>query len=707
MSERSVPRLLVLQVLVVAILATLLGRLWFLQIYDGDTYAQQAATNRVRDVVTPAPRGEIVDSRGRPLITNRTALVVSVNRSVLRLEPDDGAAVLARLAPVISMDPGVLVRTITPCGEPLPDGRRARAQEDGCWIGSPYQPIPVATYDAGDEAGRAAVLRIQENLEDYPGVTADFEAVRDYPRGTLAAHALGYLGPIARGEVGTPGYQGVQETALIGRSGVEQSYEQELRGVDGIEQLLVDKDGNVTGTASTTAPRAGDELVLSIDAEVQALAERELKAAIEAARTRPYYSPEPGLPPTNVADTGSVVVMEAKTGRIVALASFPSYDPAEFTGGIGEDRYAALTAEENGAPLLFRATQGGYAPASTFKVISAAATVMNGQTTFDTVSECPARFGPTNQQNFEGRGSSAVSLRRAIVQSCDTNFYKFAYDAWLADGGNRPVAEPKDPMINMALAFGLGAKTGVDLPGESGGLIPTRDWRTGYWEALKDDFCAGAVNPAFTPERRAGNQEACTDGYRFVGGAATNFAIGQGETLVTPLQLASVYGTIANGGTIMRPTVARGVLSADGTRRTEIAPTAMGTVPVDPEVLAQLRDALRGVTSEPGGTGFGTFGDLPLAVAGKTGTGQVTGKQDTSWFASFAPYDDPELVVVAMVSQGGTGSATAAPLVRKVYEGIFGLTGQPALLPGGTLPATLPVVRPDGTIAPPAPPAGP
>jgi len=689
-ADRSRRRLFVLRVLVLAILLTLFGRLWFLQVHDGQSYVEAASANRTRAVVTPATRGEVFDAQGRPLIANRTALVVSVNRSLLLREPQDGAPVLERLAPVVGLTPEALLQRITPCGTRLPDGTHARPA-DGCWAGSPYQPVPVATYDARDPEARRTVLVVEEHREDFPAVTADVTAVREYPRDALAAHVLGYLGPISEAEVGLPQYEGVQDSALVGRSGVEQVYERQLRGTDGVEQLLVDKDGNVTGTAATTAPTAGDDLVLSIDAQVQALAEAELERAVLTARTRPYYRGGGNIR----ADSGSVVVMEARTGRVVALASYPSYDPALFTGGISSKEYRSLLAVSNGQPLLFRATQGAYAPASTFKVVSAASAVENGQTTFSDVSACPGVFAPTQQTNFEAADLGALSLRSAIVRSCDTNFYKFAFDAWVRDGGIDPVAEPEDPMIAMALAFGLDEKTGIDLPAESGGLVPTREWRQRYWEALKDDFCAGAEDPAFSAERRARNRDSCVDGFRYRGGQATNFAIGQGETLVTPLQLASVYATVANGGRVMRPTVARALRSADGRTVSEIEPVVNGEVPVRRQTLAALRDALYGVTTEPGGTGRGVFAGLDLAVAGKTGTGQVNGKQDTSWFASFAPADDPELVVVAQVSQGGTGSTTAAPIVRAVYEGIYGLGGRKAALPGGRLPSELPVVRPE------------
>ncbi len=681
----SAGRLRVLRVLVAALLLTLLGRLSFLQVADGAGYSAAASANRVRDVVTTAPRGAVYDVQGRPLLTDRTALVVEVDRAVLRRAPRAGADVLARLAPLVGLTPEQITARTTPCGSRLPGGQVARPADD-CWTGSPYQPVPVATVDPRDPGAVQRVLAVEEHREDFPGVRASYEPVRDRPEGTLAAHVLGYLGPISQAEVGTDRYAGVQDSALVGRAGVEQGYEPSLRGTDGVQQLLVDKDGTVTGTGRTTAPVPGSRLVLSIDSAVQRVAETELEKAVLAARQRPYYRGG-----RNVADSGSVVVMEARTGRVVALASWPSYDPGLFDGGISSRDYSALLDEANGSPLLFRAIAGAYAPASTFKAVSSTAAVENGQTSWSSVSDCPGVFGPTGQQNFEAASLGRLTLRTAIVRSCDTNFYKYAYDAWVADGGNDPVAQPADPMIRMALGFGLGSRTGIDLPGESPGVVPTREWRRQYWEATKADLCAGAENPAFDAERRARDRDGCVDGSRFRGGQATNFAIGQGETLVTPLQLATVYAAVANGGTVVRPSVGRALVAPDGTV-TEIGPAARGRVPASPATLAGLRDALRGVTSEAGGTARGAFAGLPLAVAGKTGTGQVNGKQDTSWFASFAPADAPELVVVAEVSQGGTGSSTAAPLVRKVYEGIYGLGGAPAALPGGRLPDALPAL---------------
>ncbi|MCW2776926.1 MAG: penicillin-binding protein 2 [Frankiales bacterium] len=683
--QRPRLRLLVLQVLVVSILATLLGRLWFLQVYDGRAYAAAASQNRVREVVTTAPRGQVYDVTGKALVRNRTALVVSVDRARLLKEPADGEAVLRRLAPVVGKSAALLRQEITPCGGTV---------RPPCWRGSPYQPVPVQEFAPDDAAGLRRVLRVEERKEDFPAVVTRFAAVREYPAGTTAAHVLGYLGPISPQETRLPQYADVQESALVGRSGVEATYDTALRGRDGVQTLLVDHVGTVTGTQSETAPQAGDSLVLSIDAGVQAAAEQALAHAVAKARTLP----DRGGDGTYKADSGSVVVMEAKTGRVVAMASYPSYDPSVFVGGASDEEYASLVDEARGAPLVFRAIQGAYAPASTFKAVSTAAVLEDGYPR-DGTYQCPGAYAPLGgKRNFEGESFGPVTLRTAIVRSCDTIFYDFAYKEWLRDGGNTPVAHPKDPMVRMAQRFGLGTRTGVDLPSERSGTIADRAFLQQRWERLKANFCKGAVNPARSPERRRADKEFCDDGNRFRGGDAANFAIGQGDTLVTPLQLATVYGAIANGGKLLVPHVGRALLSADGTTVHEVRPVLRGRVPVSPVDLAFLRDALHGVTTE--GTARGSFAGFPVAVAGKTGTGEVAGKQDTAWFASFAPVEDPELVVVGMVSQGGTGATTAAPMVREVYDAIYGV-GRPSVLPGGKLPTALPVVRPDGTVGPP------
>lgn len=702
MGDRSRLRLVILQVLVVSILATLLGRLWFLQVHEGDSYRKAANANRVRAVVTESARGQILDAYGRDLVRNRTALVVSVNRSLLRLTKDRGKTVLARLAPIVGISAADLEKTIAPCtklnGPPT------------CWNGSPYQPVPVKIYAAEDPLQLQKVLAVEEHPEDFPGVTAEYQAIREYPDGTLASHVLGYLGPITD-ERTNPAYTDAVANALVGKSGIEQTYDVALRGVDGVQRLLVDKDGNVTGTTGTTAPVAGDKLVLSIDENIQKVAEKALQDGILAARQTPDLRNRPYI--NFRATAGTVIVMEAKTGRIAAMASYPNYAPADFQQRFTQAEFEAKFGEAAGSPLTSRATQGLFAPGSTFKVVSTSAAVQQGHPLSDSYN-CTPTYTAGNRvfNNFDGEAFGPLSLHQALVVSCDTIFYRFGYDMWLSDGGTRNSPGAKEAMVKMAKSWGFGSDTGVDLPSESQGRIADRAFKQRAYDQLKDQKCANAKkgypDVAATDPQRAAYltalaREFCADGYVYRAGDAINFAVGQGDTLVTPLQLAAAYGALANGGTLYEPRIGKALLSADGRTVTPIPPVVKGHLDVDPATLAYLRDALAGVTDPAqGGTAksaFAGFDRSRLVVAGKTGTAEVVGKQDTSWFASMAPAADPEYVVVTMVEQGGTGATTAAPITAKIYEGIYGLNGQPAAVPGGHLPTTLPRVRPDGTVA--------
>jgi penicillin-binding protein 2 len=302
-------------------------------------------------------------------------------------------------------------------------------------------------------------------------------------------------------------------------------------------------------------------------------------------------------------------------------------------------------------------------------------------------------------------------LHRALVISCDVIFDKFAYDAWLADGGLRngrgPYPGANEYFVRMAQTLGFGSRTGVDLPGETAGSVVGRDGAKAIWTELKDSYCRRAHNgyPEITDPVKAERfrryaVEACVDGYLYNGGAATQFAIGQGQYLaVSPLQLAVAYAAIANGGTIYQPTLAKAVMSPDGRGVQPVAAKVAGRIPATPETLAYIRAALHGVTSEGGGTATGVFADWPndtIPIAGKTGTAEVEGAGDTSWFASFAPANDPRFVVVVTIPNSGTGAEYAAPAVKSIYQSIYGV-GREAALPGGTPPADLPAMGRDGT----------
>jgi len=684
MNDRSRRRLFVLRIVVVSLLATLSGRLWYLQVLAGGQYSAAAAENGVREVISPATRGQILDDKGVPLVRNRTALVVSVDRAAL---PPGSAAretVLRRLAGVIGLSYDDLRQRIQICGG---------AVKPPCWNGSPYQPVPVK-----DDATPDIALAIAEHREDFPGVTAELAGVRDYPQGMLAAHSLGYLSPISDTELKDPRYRDYQRTDLIGRSGLEQTNDATLRGQPGVRAVTVDHVGTVTGVRRETPAVPGDNLVLNLDAGVQKVTEDALAAAMTSARATTDRDGSRFRAPT-----GAAVVLAAKTGRVVALASAPSYDPSVFVGGISTADFQALNDPAANVPLLSRATQGQFAPGSTFKIVSTTAAVTDGASTRGIYS-CPSSFdiGGQSFQNFEGETLGPLTLHTALVKSCDTIFYQFGYNEWLADEARIKAKQPPtQPMVTMAKAFGFGQPTGIDLPGESAGQMVDRAYKLADWQARKADYCAGAKSRPKGDYLQRIDAENCVDGYVYRGGDAVLFAIGQGDALVTPLQLAVAYAAVANGGTVFAPQLAKAVMSPTGQVLRTFEPRPVRQLPADPSTLAFIRDALADVTG-PEGTAGGAYAGFPfdtLKVAGKTGTAQVEGHQDTSWFASYAPANDPQYVVAGMVTEAGQGAMVSAPMTRAIWDGIYGLEGHPAALPGGR-PPDLPTMAPDGSVLP-------
>jgi len=697
-SDRSRLRLAVLRILVLSLFVTLLGRLWFLQVMAGDRYAAIAKSNRVRPVITAAPRGRILDAAGRELVRNRTVTVVTIDRTALDRLPDDGADVVERLSGVLGMPSAEIRARIATCGT-KPDPAQPPPPNVPCWNGSPFQPVPVMA-DVPDEVA----FRIEEHAEDFPGVEATLQAVRHYPNKSLAAHLLGYISPVTEEELARRDDPDLQRTDLTGRAGLEQSYDDDLRGRSGVKQFLVDSRGRVTGLAADTPAESGNDLVTTIDANAQRVLETALERAVLKARST---IDERGNKLPFKAPSAAGVIMEVATGAVVGMASYPTYDPGLFIGGISQADFAVLNGKESGVPLISRATQGLFAPASTFKIVSTAAAVAKGQATLGGSYPCPGslRFGRLFR-NFDSRPLGRIDLRTALVKSCDTIFYQFAINDYVEDSGRIERKEkPRELLQSMGRAFGLGTRTGIDLPSESAGRLVDRAFKKRRWEANKEAYCRHARTYTH-PYDRAIEQENCTDGFRYNGGDHVNLSIGQGETLVTPLQLARAYAALANGGKVVKPRLGKAVIDRTG-EVVRLVPTEhSGTLPVSLDALAYIRESLRGVT-KPGGTAAGAFAGFDFArldVAGKTGTAQVNNKQDTSWFASFAPAQDPKYAVVVMVEQAGTGGSVAAPAVREIYEGLYGLAGRKPAMACGLTPKQLPVVHPDGSIQPPPPP---
>ncbi|MEW9533304.1 penicillin-binding protein 2 [Microbispora sp. NPDC049125] len=648
-------RLIVLQILVVAMIVVLVVRLWQVQVVQGARFVTVATETRTREVRVPALRGAILDASGRPLVRNRTSLVVSIDRSRFERMPDGGESVLKRLSAMLWIPYQQLKQRIRACG---PGVTRP------CWPGSPYTPIPIA-----DHVKPRVALQILERQEDFPGVTAEIQSVRDYPNGKDAAQLLGYLQPVTESELEQreglkASYSGVD---LTGRDGLEAVYDAALRGKPGLRRVQVDRMGKVVAVRQQATPVAGETLVTSIDSRVQAIVEKSLAQAMQDVPN---------------SDGGAAVVLDVKTGRIVAMASRPTYDPKVWTGGIAEKEYQRLLSDKSGKPLVSRAIAGQYAPGSTFKISSVSAMIADGEPLHGSY-QCPSSYNVEGRSfpNAGGMSLGAISLHTALVKSCDTVFYKAGYEEWKRDGGKTPKAKPKEPMPNMARAYGFGRRTGVDLPGEAPGRIPDRTWRKELWNATRNEMCKRAKTgyPEMKDESRAAYakrlaNENCLEGFLFHAYEAVNLSIGQGDVLVTPLQLARAYAALLGDGKLRSPRVGWALVRPDGTLDKEIPVPVEGRLPVSDETRDYIRKALSEVPSD--GTAAGAFRGFPMNVVkigGKTGTAEVYGKEDTSWFASFAPADNPRLVTVVMVAQGGFGASTAAPAVRRIWEGIFGV----------------------------------
>ncbi|MBR7839113.1 penicillin-binding protein 2, partial [Actinospica durhamensis] len=703
-------RLGVVQVLVLALLATLGARMWYLQVHSGAQFQAEAAANDLRAVATAAVRGDILDDQGHPLVDNRVSLEATVDLSTLREEPKNGQAALNRLAALLNVPEAQIAQKIRLCSGTV---------SQPCWAGSPYQPIPVAV-NVPTNLG----LEILEDHDKFPGITVQPSAVRTYPApfGVNAAQMLGYLSPVTPDELAKPG-DDYQPTDMVGRSGLEEEYDSLLRGRSGVAEVAVDNVGQAVRTVSQTAPVPGDNLVTTLDAHVQAIAEQQLKAAIESAHG--VWDSETGQ--FGKADSGAVVVLNVNTGGVVAMATYPNYDPNVWTGGIDPKVYSQLISPASGTPLLDRGYQGDYPPGSTFKAVTTAAMLQDGFPT-DGTYDCSTSFTVGNQvfHNFEGEAFGPITLKRAIEVSCDTVFYGAAYKMWSADGGSRPVAHPADPVQTMATALGLGHETGIDLPGESPGLIQTRQEKLAEWKANKTNWCAhgqngypsvAATDPARAAYLKQIASDNCQNGFEFLPGDAVLEAIGQGGVEVTPLQLARAYATIVNGGDLYQPHLLQAVLGPGGKVVSTYQPKLVRHVDISPATRKFIVNALEGVALE--GTASGVYGPWPqgqIPVGAKTGTADVYDQNPTSVFASVVPADHPQYAVVMMIPQGGQGAQVSGPAVEQIEEAMFGVQGgganpKQALLP--TPPAKLPVISADGLLPvnypypqqwPPAPP---
>ena len=688
MNNKSRLSLLVVQILVVSLMAALFGRLFYLQVAAGPKYRDAALSIQSRDVVAPATRGLIVDGFGVPLAMNKAGLAITIDRVAIDKLDDKGVGVMKRLATLLKLNYADIFQNTRLCGE-LPKGQKA-----GCWQGSRFQPIPITKSADPDIA-----LQIVERSDAFPGVDAQPIAIRSYPSylDVNAAHVLGYVGPLTESDLLKANGNQYFRSESIGKTGLEIQYDSFLRGEPGIRTVIVDRKESVTRESQNTKPVAGNHLVTSLDVRLQASAEKALKDAVLRGRANGYTS-----------DSGAAVVMDIKTGRILALASYPTYDPNAWERGLTVQQASDLFSEKKSVPALNRALQGLFAPASTFKVVSTVAAAAAGYD-LNATYKCPSQVqvGTRAFQNFDSKNQGSMNMKKALAVSCDTIWYQIAFDEWLRDGGLRPKSNPNDYFFKAAQSFKITQKVGIDLPTESTSRLADRAYKKSWYQQNKDFYCnykeraTKAQQTAFLLQLAAEN---CVDGDKIRAGDAVNFSIGQGDTVVTPLKLTQMYAAIGNGGTIWQAKIAKAIVKTDGTVIQTFTPNKLGTLTAAPSTIKFLQSSLREVVIS--GTGAGVFAGFPVEISGKTGTGQVFGrnpngslKDDTSWFASFAPSKNPRYAVVMMVGQGGFGASTSGVGVRQIYSTLFGVTGNKivpgaALFPEGKPPTVLPKISP-------------
>ncbi len=669
------PRLIVLRVLVISLLATLLGRLWVLQVHDAHTYKTAATANQVRDVVTQPPRGLIVDDEGRPLLNNKTALVIKVDRAALQRQPDGGVAVLRRLARLLNTSVQQLQLTIRLCNATTPQP---------CWNGSPYEPVPVSQLKPTPAATKRA-LQILEERELYPGISVETAPVRHYPepQGALASGVLGYIGPISQAQLDKLPIpeRAANNDAEVGQQGLEAEYEKYLHGKPGIKEVAVDAQGNPTGVIKNTPPQPGDTLVTNLDAKVQATLEQQLKARIAAERSAGFQ-----------AQWAAGVVMNVRTGGIVAMGSMPTYKPDFFDRPVIPAKAYNRLEKDPSTPLNDKSFAGATPPGSTFKLITSLGALWDGTTTINQDWSCPSTFA--GKRNFESEAyPGPMSLQRAIQISCDTFFYQI---------GNAEYNAHREGVQHIAHMIGIGSTgSGVDLPGVgpgtyAAGSIADPASTKALWEAEKANWCAGAKRRPKGSELQLLDAYDCKYGWKFQPGDQMSENIGQASVTVSPLEMAVAYASMANGGTIFEPRVGKAIVSPTGHVIRRIKAPVRGHLPLPKTDLNYLRNAFYSVVT--GGTASGDYAGFPLnqvKVGGKTGTAELSGtSQNAGWFISFAgpAGGKPQYVTAIEVYRADQGANSAGPATPIIWDSIYGLSGHKAIFPHGVPPRKLPKI---------------
>jgi penicillin-binding protein 2 len=633
--DRVLLRLTVFGTLVVVLFVALFSRLWFLQVLDSSHFQRLAKNNRTRIVESEPPRGLIRARDGTPLVANRRSLSVTVDRQVVNT-PRKARRVLKRLSKQLVI--------------PIRELRKNLRDE----AVSPYKPVAVA-----NDVSEKAKFYIKEHSEDFPGVDVENLPVRRYPRGRMAAQILGFVGEISEDMLKSDHFRRPRTDYaagdIVGREGVEYVYDRFIRGRPRRDRVTVNSAGDVFASKRVQKEKPGRDLYLTIDRKIQTLTEKALADGIEAAQGQ------------YVAPAGGVVVMDPDNGEILSMASYPTYNPSILADGYSDKDARLLGARTPDEPaddrLLNRPVLGGFPPGSTFKVVTAEAALWSGVASPYTALSCPGSIvyppegGPGSVvfNNWTSADYGYMGLAESLEVSCDTFYYQLGINLEEAFGAAQGDGTEKfQQFMRMA---GFGHETGIDLPYEADGRVPDQEW----CETNSEIFCPYGWLPGYT----------------------INMAIGQGELIVTPLQMAVTYAAVGNGGRIVEPRLAKalGRTTPEGDPEIlrEFKSETVRRLPLDDSEWAPIRQGLELVISGDQGTAAGAFAGYPqgrFPIAGKTGTAQI-GSVDSglnyAWFASYAPVDDPEYVVVVYLEKAGHGGESAAPVARQIYEGIFGI----------------------------------
>ncbi len=602
-SPQTAIRVAVIGGIALAMFAVIFFRLWYLQILSGDRHKSEANDNRVREIKVQAPRGEILDREGRVLVDNRPGLALKISPDKLPKDTDDRTQLYERLAHVLGTRPRII-------------DSRVKAQ---------LKALPFSGATVKTDVDTQVVQYVLENQEKLPGVTIERVFLRSYPHKQVGAHLFGTVGEVTKEQLDDKRYRSVTQGDRVGQSGIEFSYDRFLRGRNGANRLQVDALGTLEGELARREPVQGRDLRLTVDLDVQEAGQKALGGT-----------------------KGAFVVMDIKSGEIRALGSSPAFDPNIFAKGIREADYKRLTSKDNGEPLANRAIQGLYPTGSTWKLVTAVAALQGGIITPSTIQVDGGSItvGGITFKNAGDAVHGAIALPRALEVSSDVFFYKLGLEA-NGQGDGKVIQR-------WAGRLGLGHKTGIDLPGESEGLVPSPEWRNDLFKKKLTDRPWSV-------------------------GDNINLSVGQGDLQANPLQLAVAYGAVANGGFLIRPHLGKRLEDAEGRVLQEFDQPARKRVDIKPEHRQAILEGLRLAASGENGTSTDVFEGFPVPIAGKTGTAERgLGRADQSWYVALAPYPNPRYVVAVTDEAGGFGAESAAPKARQLLAALYDIKGDSA-----------------------------